>query len=407
MKSLEDAPFLDLSSVEFQADPGATIEAVRPHSWLVRSSIAAFVIGREQVQALLGDRRLRSPVTQFIEMQGVTDGLLHDRMCKTLLAIDGDDHTRVRNLVRKAFVPKAVDRHRPLMRATLRSLLAPVVERGRCEFMAEVAEHYPIQVMCQVLGVPDRDHEDFATWIRAIAWSLSIDLAAHIDEAEWGMKQLDDYVTGLVADRRAHRRDDLVTELVQAREAGDALSDDELRSLVIGLLFAGYDTTRNQLGLGMWVFAQHPEQWALLADRPDLARNAVEEMMRFRGAVASAPRLVAEDLDFDGYHLAAGTLLFLSTSGANHDPAAYELPHVFDIAAEREPQLTFGGGPHFCLGANLARAEMQEALVLLARCMPGLALDGEPVWRSPTGIFGPETLPISFQAGGQVPPDTW
>ena len=105
------------------------------------------------MQALLGDRRLRSPITQFIEMQGVTDGLLHDRMCKTLLAIDGDDHTRVRNLVRKAFVPKAIDRHRPLMRSVLASLLAPVIERGRCEFVAEVADHYPIQVMCEVLGV--------------------------------------------------------------------------------------------------------------------------------------------------------------------------------------------------------------------------------------------------------------
>ena len=396
VKTLEDAPFLDLASPEFQVDPAAAIEAVRPQSWLVRSAVAGLVIGREQVQALLGDRRLRSPITQFIEMQGVTSGLVHDRMCKTLLAIDGEDHTRVRNLVRKAFVPRAVDRHRPLMRSILESLLAPVIERGRCEFMAEVAEHYPIQVMCEVLGVPSSDHEDFATWIRAIAWSLSIELAAHIDEAEWGMKNLDDYVTGLIADRRAHPGDDLATVLVHAREAGDSLTDDELRSLVIGLLFAGYDTTRNQLGLAMWVFAQHQDQWALLAERPELARNAVEESMRFRAAVATAPRLVAEDLEFEGYRLQAGTLLFLSTEGANRDPSAYDRPDVFDITAEREPQLTFGGGPHFCLGANLARAEMQEALTMLAQAMPGLALDGEPEWRSPAGIFGPETLPLRF-----------
>jgi cytochrome P450 len=146
------------------------------------------------------------------------------------------------------------------------------------------------------------------------------------------------------------------------------------------------------------VFAQHPNQWVLLSQRPDLARNAVEEVMRFRGAVPTAPRLVAEDFEFEGYLLTAGTLLFLSTSAANHDPAAYDRPHVFDITAERAPQLTFGGGPHFCLGSNLARAELAEGLMLLARVLPGLELDGEPTWRPPMGIFGPETLPIRFAA---------
>jgi cytochrome P450 len=118
--------------------------------------------------------------------------------------------------------------------------------------------------------------------------------------------------------------------------------------------------------------------------------------MRFRGAVSVAPRVVAEDFDFEGYHLTAGTLLSLSTASANNDPIAYDSPEQFDITAAREPQLTFGGGPHYCLGANLARAEMQEALPLLAERMPGLALDGEPTWRPPFGIFGPEYLPLRF-----------
>jgi cytochrome P450 len=283
------------------------------------------------------------------------------------------------------------------MRTILGSLLRPVLPDGRCEFMAAVAEHYPIQVMCKVLGVPTADHEDFATWIRAISWSLSMQLLEHLDEAEWGMKQLDDYVTTLIADRRARPGDDLVTELVLASEDGDRLRDDELRSLLIGLLFAGYDTTRNQLGLALWVFAQHPEQWALLADRPDLARNAVEEVMRFRGSVNTAPRLVGEAFEFEGYRFEVGTLLFLSTAAANHDADTYRQPHEFDIAADREPQLTFGGGPHFCLGVHLARAELQEALARLAQAMPDLALDGAPEWRPPMGIFGPEALPIRFR----------
>jgi len=122
----------------------------------------------------------------------------------------------------------------------------------------------------------------------------------------------------------------------------------------------------------------------------------VEEVMRFRGAVSVAPRVVAEDFDMDGYHLPAGTLLALSTAAANHDPGAYEDPTSFDITVEREAHFTFGGGPHYCLGASLARAEMQEALPILVAKMPDLALDGEPTWRPPLGIFGPETLPIRF-----------
>src|SRR4051812_38693704 len=339
MKTLDDAPFLDLFSAEYRNDPHAVLDRMREDTWLVRVISGAMVIDRAHVQLLLADRRLRSSVSEFIEMQGVTDGVLHDRMVKTLLAIEGADHMRVRTVVRKAFVPAAVNRHRPLMRSLVEALVAPVRAAGRCDFMAAVAEHYPIQVMCHLLGVPVEDHEDFTTWIKAIAWTLSLQLAAHRDEAEWGMQQLDDYVTRLVADRQAHPRHDLVTELVQAEEAGDRLTEDELQSLIIGLLFAGYDTTRNQLGLAMWIFARHPDQWAALARQPELAPKAVEEVMRFRGAVSQGPRLVAEDFEVDGYLLPAGVHLSLSTSAANHDRAAYDDPHRFDVTAEREPQL--------------------------------------------------------------------
>jgi cytochrome P450 len=397
MKTLDDAPFLDATGAPAPQDRHTVLSGLREESWVVRTAVGGLVIDRAHVQALLSDRRLRSPLITFIEMQGVTDGLVHERMSLVPLAMDGPDHIRIRTLVRKAFVPSAVERHRPLMRDTLDALIAPVLDAGRCDLMATVAEHFPIQIMCHVLGVPTEDHEDFAAWIRAISWTLSLQLAAHIDEAEDGMKRLDDYVSGLVADRRRAPGDDLVTELVQAEEAGDRLSDDELHSLVIGLLFAGYDTTRNQLGLGVHAFAHHPDQWRLLAERPELAAQAVEEVMRYHGAVDVAPRMVAEDLELDGYRFPAGTLLFLSTAAANHDPAVTQDPGVFDITAERaEQQLTFGGGPHYCLGAWLARAEMQEAFPRLARAMPGLALDGEPTWPSGTGIFGPQTLPIRF-----------
>jgi hypothetical protein len=344
----------------------------------------------------LADRRLRSSVPDIVRMQGVTEGVLFERLSSSVLALEGDDHIRLRKLVSRAFTPRAVDVHRADMRETLRRLVTPLLPAGQCDFMAAVAEHYPIEVMCHLLGVPDEDHEDFARWNKAITWALSFQLAEHREDVEWGFGHMDDYVSGLTADRRIRPRDDLVTALVQAEEADDRLSDLEVRSMIAALLFAGYDTTRNQLGLAMWLFAEHPEQWQLLAADPTLAARAVEEVMRFHGVVAAAPRMVVEDFDLDGYHLSAGTLLALSTGAANHDPDVYASPRVFDITAEREPHFTFGGGPHYCLGASLARAEMQEALPILAEGMPHLALDGEPTWRPPFGIFGPETLPIRF-----------
>lgn len=164
--------------------------------------------------------------------------------------------------------------------------------------------------------------------------------------------------------------------------------------MIGGLLFAGFDTTRNQLGLAMAIFADNPDQWRLLVEQPELAGQAVEEVMRVWGAVSVAPRTVAEPIEVDGYPIPTGTLLALSTASANHDPEVYPDPMTFDITVQdREPQLTFGGGPHYCLGANLARAEMQEALPLLAEHLPEFSITGEPVWRSTlSAIYGPETL---------------
>src|SRR4051794_35416873 len=179
LKKLDDAPYLDLMSAEYLDDPEGTVDRLRQESWVVRGIIGGMVIDRKHVQLLLADRRLCSSVTAFIEMQGVTEGILHDPICATLLAIEGADHTRVRTLVRQAFVPAAVDRHRPLMRSILESLLAPVATSGQFGFRSVVAERCPIQVMCHILGVPTDDHEVFPRGIKAIAWTLSLDLAAH------------------------------------------------------------------------------------------------------------------------------------------------------------------------------------------------------------------------------------
>jgi len=396
VRPLEDAPFVNVFDDAFRADPQPIIDELRHSGWLARTPIGCLVIGREQVHSLLSDPRLHSALMPLVQIQGVAGGRIAELVSAAVLAMDGPDHARVRRLVSRAFTPRAVEPYRPAMRALVEELVAPLAGRGRCEFMSAFADHYPVQVICHLMGVPTRDHERFARWGDALTYVLSLELGPHIAEVSEALEGLNAYLDQLIADRQRAPRDDLVSELVMASEDGDRLNPTELRALLGGLLFAGYDTTRNQLGLAIVLFCEHPDQWRLLAKEPELAAPAVEEVMRVSGAVAGTPRITTEDVELDGWRIPAGTIVFLSLTSANHDPSSYVDPHRFDITATREPQLTFGGGPHYCLGANLARAEMQEALPVLAKTMPNVALAAEPEWRQATGIFGPTRLELVF-----------
>ena len=167
--------------------------------------------------------------------------------------------------------------------------------------------------------------------------------------------------------------------------------------MIGGLLFAGYDTTRNQLGHALFRFALAPDQWSILAERPELAGQAVDEVMRLHGAVVGVPRIAAAEVEVDGWVIPPRTLVFLSLASANRDDTVFDDPLRFDITARRPPHLSFGGGPHYCLGANLARAEMEEALRILSRRLCNLRVGGEVSWRAGTAITGPSSLPLTFE----------
>ena len=192
-------------------------------------------------------------------------------------------------------------------------------------------------------------------------------------------------VDDLLAERRAAPGPDLISALIAAEEAGDQLSDAELRVMVSALVFAGQDTTRNQLGCALATFLAHPAQWVLLAEAPALAARAVEEIMRVRPSVPVIWRVAAEDFEFEGLRIAAGTFLSMFVAAAHTDPRVFGTAE-FDISLERPAQLTFGGGIHYCLGAPLARAEMEEALPILAARLPTPELAGSVRWRPALGI---------------------
>jgi len=395
-RSLDEAPFVNPFDPAVVANPEPVFDELRRQAALACTPIGVSVLHRDAVQALLMDPRLVSAVEQLVRLQGIDEGPIADMLGATVIAMDGPDQARLRRLVARSFTPPAADKHRPAMRRLVNELVDDFAPTGRCEFVSVFTDHYPVQVICEVLGVPREDHHLFARWGDSLTYMLSLQLGAHLDEVEKASDGLSTYVDELVADRAAQPRDDLVTNLVQASEGGDRLSPIELRAMIGALLFAGYDTTRNQLGHALFAFCNHPDQWTLLTDDPDLAPRAVAEAMRIAGAVTGVPRVATEDVDVDGWTVPANTIVFLSLASANRDERFVADPLKFDITAERPPHLTFGGGPHHCLGASLARAEMEEALRILPARLRNVALDGQPEWRVGTGITGPTSLPLRF-----------
>jgi cytochrome P450 len=306
VRGLDDAPFFNWFDPAVQADPEPIVNELRARTAVVRTPLGASVLRRREVQHLLADSRLVTAVAHLVRLQSGGDGPLAGMLGDTVIAMDGPDHTPLRRLVARSFTPQAADRHRAVMRSLVDELLDDFAGDGYCEFMADFADRYPVQVICEVLGVPREVHPLFAQWSETLTYLLSFELSPRLAEVEQAANELGSYIDELVEDRRASPRDDMVTSLVEASEDDDRLSQGELRAMIAGLLFAGYDTTRNQLGRAMLTFCHRPDQWDRLVAEPDLAARSVDEVMRLAGAVVGVPRIATQDLEIGGWAIPAG-----------------------------------------------------------------------------------------------------
>ena len=391
-----DLPALEVVGVERDRALAEVADA-RRHHWLARTPLGYAVTTYEDAVSVLRERRFHSALSALRDMtEGAPDEFFARRR-QSILSMEGEPHARLRRLVAPAFTPAAADRLRPVMREVMEALVDAVVDRGRADLVAEVCEPYPVPVICELLGAPEEDAALFSAWATDIFRIFNQDLVADAPRISRAATELDGYVTDLIDRRRHAPADDLLSALIAVEEAGDRLSTEELVMLAEAVLMAGTDTTRNQLACSLALLADHPAQWARLAEDPGLARGAVDETMRYLGAVRGTARIASEDIEYRGVLFPAGTLVAVTLAGANRDPSVFEAPDTFDITSGRSNQLTFGSGIHHCLGASLARAELQEALVILARRLPGLALDGPVEWKPPTfGIWGPSKLPARW-----------
>lgn len=390
-----DLPFLEGRGVTTAAELPAD-------GWLARNPFGFAVWRYEDSIAILRDKRWHNAAGRIPELMGITDPDFLERQQVSILSAEGDVHLRLRRLVAPAFSPRQADRLRPFMREVINGLVDAVAPAGKADVVADLCEPYPIPIICELLGAPKEDWQLFSRWATDVLEVFSLDMAEKLPSIMRAQDELGEYTRELIASRRSKPADDLLTDLIAAEEAGDKLSNDELVMMVNAVIVGGTDTTRNQLGCAMGLFAQYPEQWALLAEQQELASNAVEETMRYFGAVRGTARFASTDIEYKDVVFPAGTFMAIGIAEANRDPEEFAEPEAFDITSSKADHhhLTFGTGIHYCLGQVLARAELQEALPLLARRMPNLRLDGPTTWKPDgVGIFGPAHMPIAFDPG--------
>lgn len=399
---LPQLPFIEPD----RADRLSLLAAAREKHWLAKTPEGYSVLRYEDVVAIHNDKRFVNGINVGLRRAGITDERFLARRPNPFLRAEGADHVRLRRLVFPALSARSADKLRPFMRRELNAMIDAVADRGKADLVEDVFDMFPIAVICELLGAPKEDWQLFHDWANRIfkvydgTGSIG-DSRAIMDGVLAAHRELDEYTEDLIGNRRANPGGDLLTQLITAEEEGDRLSAEELQSIVEAVLLAGTDTTRSQLGIMFATLLRHPDQMALLLERPDLIENTVEESLRFHSSTGGQPRYVHEDTEYKGVIFPAGTLFSTNFVAANFDPTVWgdDAEH-FNIARkkERHGQLTFGIGRHLCLGNFIARAELQEALRVVLKRMPGLRVDGEIEWRSGVGggLWGTERFPVVF-----------
>lgn len=377
-----------------------SIDALHRHSWVVRAGpVGYLVLDQEAATFFLRTPKAKFPGRLMLEVQGVAEGPLYERMKGNLLDLDGESHRRQRKLVQPSFTPRAADQHRPAMRRVLEELYERIEADRRCDFVAAFAKPYPARIIAELMGAPLDDADKLGDWANLIQGQFDpLKVSTMLPALERAAEQFVDYTRALIAARRNQPGEDLISDLIAAEEEGDRLTEEECIHLVSAVLVGGVDTTQAQLAHGLRLFATHTDQWRLLHEDPQLAAAATEEVLRFEPITPLTARITREEVVYRDVLFPAGTIVLAASVTANRDPAGWQAPDRFDISVDRDraKPLTFGAGPHFCLGANLARAELQEAFAFLAARMPDLKLDGDPVYDTPLGVYGLHALPIAW-----------
>ncbi len=390
--SQDEVAYLNLDDPSFSIRSKAVREA-REQSWYARTPYGLAVLRYTEVGELLRHPRLRQGSYKW-PAHNKAGGTFAEWWSRMLLSRIGDDHARLRRLANPAFSPKLIATLQPQFIAIANELIDAFGSKGRCEFMSAFSEPYATRVICSLFNLPHDQWRDLATIAAEMGLALGVTYKADEETVNRATDRLFDYSRALIAERRRTPGNDFISVLVQTNTDKDALSDEDMDDMVVLAVFGGIDTTRNQIGLAMGQFIDNPGQWRLLAEKPDLARAAVEEVMRTRPTTTWVTREALEDFSYMGLDIKQGTTVHLFAESAGTDPSAFK--PGFDIAEPRQAHYGFGGGTHHCLGHFIARGDMTEALTLLAQRVRNPSYESDPIWLPDSGNTGPVTMNITF-----------
>lgn len=383
-------------------DPVAKRDALRKIATTERvaySPEAIWILRWEDVRALLRDRRLEGVGLTVFDLLGITDGPLRRWYGSIMFTNEGVAHNRLRSLVQQAFVPRSIESLRPATRAIADDLLRPIATAHGGD-LSDLATHVPIRAIAKLVGVDDDDLAEFTRHSQVLSRVFGFMIPEEIEAATQAIEELLASTRSLLDARRADPRDDLITRLFQAELDGERLTDAEVADMVVNVIVGAHDTSTGQIACTLLTLLEHPGMLASLRTEPGLVPLAIEETMRYASSIGAVPRVAIEAVDYDGLHFEAGSLLVLCTDTANHDPVGYSepgrfLPSRFD-ASEVHRLMTFGAGPHYCLGAAFARMVVQEAVTAVLRLPEPLQLS-EPAadlpWTTVLATY-PARLPI-------------
>lgn len=372
---------------------------ISKESWIARSALGYSIFHHEDVSAAMRDRRWHSALGLLADVNPYTTPDFKRRRKTSIIAMDGEAHNRLKRLLTPHFTPSIADDLRPFMREVMNELIDEIADKGNCDIAQDISRKYPVRIICKLLGIPYSDLEKFTKWAVDMLSNFDMNYEKSTETILQSQKEMDEYVEGFIELRRANPGNDIISILTQAEDNGDRLSVEEMMTLIEALMIAGIDTTQNQLSTAVSILIDNPNAWSTLAEDPSSAKFIVEELMRMNGAVSGTARIAAEDIEYKGVLFPKGTILFVNFATANYDEATFAEPEEF-ISNRRELEsqhMSFGMGLHYCLGAPIARAEIQEALVVIANRLKNIQRNGEVLYKEEnSAVYGPVSLPVTF-----------
>lgn len=400
---------VDIVSSQFKADPFPILAHLRRNEPVYRATLPdktpVWLVTRyEDVLSLLRDGRFaksryNAMTPEQLRKQPWVPPMFRP-LERNMLDVDPPDHTRLRGLVHKAFTPRLIDQMQKRVQTVADELLDVVSQKGRMDLIGDYALPLPMTIITEILGVPTKDRDKFHKWSKVIVSLNQFNVGWRAIPAVWAIWKFNRYLRSFFKIRRADPRDDLASALIQAEEAGDKLSEDELLAMVFLLLVAGHETTVNLIGSGVLALLEHPEEMESLRSNPSLIQSAVEELLRYTAPVfMSTERFAREDVTIQGVTIRRGEVALGVIGSANRDEEVFDNPDNLDLIREPNKHLSFGFGIHYCLGAPLARLEAQIAIKTLLARVQGLRLQGSTGslrWRPSLFLRGLDALPIEY-----------